>query len=142
VIVAASLPVYAAMFHRFGYFGLAMASDVGILLHTVVMAWLLDRRGLVPLKGLPWSELAKAFAAAVLAGAACYAVSRHVVAPGQWRSDLVSLAGMGATWLVAVAVGLWLTRSRLWQDLRRSKPPEPVVEPRGVIERTEGGAQP
>ena len=45
-----------------------MASDVGILLHTVVMAWLLDRRGLVPLSGLPWRELAKAFAAAVLAG--------------------------------------------------------------------------
>ncbi len=142
VIVVASLPMYAAMFHRFGYVGLAMASDVGILMHTVVMAWLLDRRGLVPLKGLPWSELTKAFAAAVLAGAACYGVSRYVMAPGQWRRDVVSLAVMGAVWGIVVVMGLWLMRSRLWKDLRRTKRAEPIGESRAVIERTEGGAQP
>jgi putative peptidoglycan lipid II flippase len=142
VIVVLSLPMYAAMFHRFGYVGLAMASDVGILMHTVVMAWLLDRRGLVPLKGLPWSELTKAFAAAVLAGAACFGVSRYVMAPGQWRRDVVSLAVMGAVWASVVAMGLWLMRSRLWKDLRRTKRAEPIGESRAVIERTEGGAQP
>jgi putative peptidoglycan lipid II flippase len=142
VVVVASLPVYAAMFHHFGYVGLAMASDVGILLHTIVIAWLLDRRALVPLKGLPWGELAKAFAAAVLAGAACYAVSLRVVAPGEWRRDIVALAVMGATWLLTIAIGLWLTRSQLWRDLRRTKRAEPIGESRAVIERTEGGAQP
>jgi putative peptidoglycan lipid II flippase len=142
LIVIASLPMYAAMFHRFGYVGLAMASDVGILLHTVALAWLLDRRGLVPLKGLPGSELMKAFATAVVAGAASYAVSRHVVAAGQWRRDLASLALLAATWLVAISVGLWLTRSKLWSELRRGKRPAALAEPQAVIERTEGGVQP
>ena len=142
LIVVASLPMYAAMFHRFGFTGLAMASDLGILLHTVVIAWLLNRRGLVPLSGLPWGEVGKAFATALVAGAACYAVSLRLVAPGDWRRDVVSLAILGVTWLVVVAAGLWFTRSRLWSDLQRSKPPEPIPEPRAVVERTEGGAQP
>ena len=28
------------MFHQFGVTGLAIASDIGILMHTVVLAWL------------------------------------------------------------------------------------------------------
>jgi putative peptidoglycan lipid II flippase len=143
LIVVASLPMYAAMFHHFGYTGLAMASDLGILLHTVVMAWLLNRKGLVPLSGLPWSEVAKALATAVVAGAACYAVSRRVVvASGGWTRDVASLAVMGATWLLVVAAGLWFTRSRLWRDLRRRDRPVPMAEPPAVLERTEGGVQP
>ena len=51
LIVIASLPVYSVMFHRFGFAGLAMASDLGILLHTLVIAWLLNYRKLVPLDG-------------------------------------------------------------------------------------------
>ena len=47
IIVVASLPVYSAFFHRFDVTGLAMASDIGILMHTVVLAWLLDRKKLV-----------------------------------------------------------------------------------------------
>ena len=143
VIVVASLPMYAAMFHRFGYVGLAMASDVGILMHTVVMAWLLDRRGLVPLKGLPWSELAKAFAAAVLGGRSVLcSVALRGGAGTNGDATWCRSAVMGATWLAAVAIGLWLMRSRLWQDLRRTKRAEPIGESRAVIERTEGGAQP
>ena len=142
LIVVASLPMYAAMFHHFGYTGLAMASDMGILLHTVVIAWLLNRRGLVPLNGLPWGEVAKAFATAVAAGAVGYAVSRRVVAPGGWRRDVVALAVIGATWLLVVATGLWFTRSRLWRDLRRRDRPALMAEPPVVVERTEGGVQP
>ena len=52
LIVIASLPLYSAMFHRFGFAGLAMASDLGILLHTVVIAWLLNYRKLVRFDGL------------------------------------------------------------------------------------------
>ena len=64
LIVIASLPLYSAMFHRFGFAGLAMASDLGILLHTLVIAWLLNYRKLVRFDGLPWSEVAKALATA------------------------------------------------------------------------------
>ena len=141
LIVVASLPVYAAMFHRYGFTGLAMASDLGILLHTVVIAWLLHSRGLVPLDGLPWAEVVKALVVAVVAAAACYAVSLRMSA-GSWRRDMVSLAAIGATWLVIVAAGLWVTRSRLWGELRRGKKPTPMAESQAVIERTEGGVEP
>src|SRR5271165_2306029 len=141
LIVVASLPVYAAMFHRYGFTGLAMASDLGILLHTVVIAWLLHARGLVPLDGLPWGEVVKALLVAVVAAAACYAVSLRMSA-GSWRRDVAALAAIGATWLVMVAAGLWVTRSRLWSELRRGKKPTPMAEPQAVIERTEGGVDP
>jgi putative peptidoglycan lipid II flippase len=142
LIVIASLPVYAAMFRHFDVVGLAMASDLGILLHTVVLAWLLSRKKLVALSGLPWRELMKALVTAVVAGVLCYAVARRMVVHGNWRTDLVSLTLIGLTWLVAIALGLWLTRSRLWSDLRRRKQAVEVVEPGAVVERTEGGAQP
>src|SRR5271157_1308863 len=72
LIVIASLPVYAAMFRQFDVAGLAMASDLGILLHTVALAWLLSRKRLVGLGGFPWSELTKALGTAAFAGAASY----------------------------------------------------------------------
>src|SRR5271165_3126001 len=142
IIVVASLPIYSSLFHRLDVTGLAMASDLGILLHTVVIAWLLSRKGLVPSSGLPWGEVAKAFATAVAAGAVGYAVSRRVVAPGGWRRDVIALAVIGATWLLVVATGLWFTRSRLWRDLRRRDRPALMAEPPMVVERTEGGVQP
>ena len=141
LIVIASLPMYSAMFHRYGFAGLAMASDLGILLHTVAIAWLLHRRGLVLLSGMAWGEIGKALLAATAAAGACYAVSLRV-ASGGWRRDVTALAAIGATWLVVVTAGLWLTRSRLWSDLRRGKRPEAMGEPQAVVERTEGGVEP
>jgi putative peptidoglycan lipid II flippase len=142
LIVVASLPMYAALFHHFGVIGLAMASDLGIVLHTVVVAWLLNRRGLVGLSGLPWNEVAKAFATAVVAGGAAYAVSQRVVDVGAWRRDVGSLVMIGLVWLVVVVAGLWFTRSKLWSDLRRRTPAGAAAEPPAVVERTEGGVQP
>src|SRR6184192_2633072 len=57
IITAASLPVYSALFARYGVVGLAMASDVGIVMHTIVLAALLHTRKVVPLGGLPWGGL-------------------------------------------------------------------------------------
>jgi len=142
LIVVGSLPMYAAMFRHFDVAGLAMASDLGIMLHTVALAWLLNRKRLVGISELPWGELMKALGTAVVAGVLCFAVARRVVVHGDWRTDLRSLALIGLTWIVAVALGLWLTRSRLWSDLRRRQQPAQVIEPRAVAERTEGGAQP
>ncbi|HWS97798.1 MAG TPA: hypothetical protein VN620_15135, partial [Candidatus Methylomirabilis sp.] len=91
--------------------------------------------------GLPWAEAVKALVVAVVAAAACYAVSL-LVSAGSWRRDVVALSAIGATWVVVVAAGLWVTRSRLWGELRRGKKPMPMAEPQAVIERTEGGVEP
>lgn len=119
IIVVASLPVYKQMFHTFDVAGLAMASDIGIFLHTVVLAWLLHRRKMVLLDELPWPELIKALVTAILAALIGYVVARRVIVSGSRMADLAALALISATWLATVALGLWLTKSSLSQELRR-----------------------
>jgi len=145
IITAASLPVYYALYHKFGVAGLAVASDIGILMHTVTLAWLLQRADLVRLRGLPWLELGKAFATAVFAGAATYGVSRSVRITGHASADLKAISLLGITWLAATMAGLWITRSKLPQELRRkSAPATPsLTTPAPMVDRTStGGVEP
>ena len=129
VIVVASLPVYTQMFHLFDVAGLAMASDVGILMHTVVLAWLLHRRKMVLLSELPWPELMKAFLTAALAAMVSYWVARQAVVRDSRTADLKALVLISMTWLAAVALGLWLTKSSLPRELRRKKKASAEVVP-------------
>ncbi len=144
IIVVASLPVYSSLFHRFGVTGLAIASDIGILMHTVALAWLLDRKKLVMLGGVPWLELMKALGTAVFAAGVCFAVGRMVVVNGSREADLLSLAVISVAWLAAVALGLWLTKSNLPRELRRKKAPATPksYRTRAGGERTTGGVEP
>ncbi len=144
VVVIASLPVYSTLFHRDGVAGLAIASDIGILLHTLALAWLLNRSGLVLLRDLEWLELMKALATAVMAGIAAYAAARLVVVDGSRRADLIALLAISAAWLVAVVLGLWLTHSNLPRELRRKKAPAApnLTAPEPMVERTTGGVEP
>ena len=106
------------MFHTFDVAGLAMASDMGIFMHTVVLAWLLHRKKMVLLGELPWPELIKALVTAIFAALISYVVARRVTVSGSRMADLAALALISGTWLAAVALGLRLTRSSLWQELR------------------------
>ena len=128
-----------------GVAGLAIASDVGILLHTIALAWLLNRSELVRLRDLEWMEMMKALATAVLAAAACYAAARTVVVDGSRRSDLLALLIISAAWVAAVAAGLWLTRSKLPGELRRRKAAraaEMSSPTPSSVELTTGGVEP
>lgn len=120
-VTLASLPVYAWLFHRYAATGLTMASDVGILAHTVVLLILLNQRKLVPASGMPWAELAKVLAVAAVAGVIGFSASDWLVASGSRVADLEALALRTLTWGGAVAAGLWLTRSKLLHELRRSE---------------------
>jgi putative peptidoglycan lipid II flippase len=117
IVTAASLPMYAWFFHRWLATGLTLASDAGILTHTVVLLILLQRRRLVPLADFPWREFWKALAVAVVAGALAYLVARTVALNGSRRADFESLGLISVTWAAAVAAGLWLTGSRLLRDV-------------------------
>ncbi len=121
IITVVSLPLYSWLFDRYSVVGLAMASDVGILAHTLALAVLLNRRKLVPLAGLPWKELGKALLASAMAAIAALGARNWLSARG-YVTGWQALALITATWLAVAALWLWITRSDLPGLLRRRRP--------------------
>jgi putative peptidoglycan lipid II flippase len=125
VITSASLPVYSLLFHRYGVVGLAFASDIGIGANLLALALLLHYRKLVSLRTLRWDELGKSAVIGMVAGGLSLEVSRSfapfVSGRGTRVADLLQLGLISVTWAAATAVGLWLLRSQLPNDLRRRK---------------------
>ena len=122
IITAASIPMYAALYHHLSTVGLAISSDIGIMVNTIALALLLHSRKLVPADGLEWGEIGKAAITAAVAGFMGHEVGRIFLV----RNDRVG--DITLTWAAAVVLGLWITRSKLPQDLRRRKlTPDPQV---------------
>jgi putative peptidoglycan lipid II flippase len=125
VITSASLPLYSVLFHRYGVVGLAYASDIGIGANLLALALLLHYRKLVSLRTLRWDELGKSALTAVVAGGISLQVAK-IVTPlvaghGSRVTDLLQLGLVSVTWAAATALGLWLLKSQLPNDLRRRK---------------------
>jgi putative peptidoglycan lipid II flippase len=146
IITATSLPIYSLLFGKFGVVGLAMASDIGIGINLLALAWLLDYRKLVALGELQWGELGKSGLTAIVAGGLSFQVAKIVplspAGQGSRSADLLQLGLITVTWMAAVAGGLWLLRSRLPLDLRRRKATDPDVAPVESTEIIRTGAQP
>ena len=127
LIAAASVPLYGFFFHRWGGVGLALASDLGITAQTLALALLLHMRGLVCVRELEFAELARAFIAACVAGAAVVLLLRTLPHILGFRGDLLQL-GMGSIVWFALCWGLLaVTGSALPQQLltrlrRRNQP--------------------
>src|SRR6202162_777462 len=146
VITGASLPVYALLFHRYGVVGLAYASDIGIGANLLALALLLHYRKLVSLRTLRWDELGKSTLTAIVAGGISLEVARSVTpfisGHGSRVADVLQLALISVTWAAATAVGLWLLRSQLPNDLRRRKTAYPAVAEGEGKEIMGAGTQP
>lgn len=140
LITAASIPIYNLLYHQHGVVGLAIASDVGILLNTLAMVVLLDRNRLVRVAELNWRELSKACVTAAVAGAAAWYAVRIVPVTASRRDDLLSLVIATVVWALVVWLGLELTRSELPSALRRKKAPVEVSAE--ISEETTGGVEP
>jgi putative peptidoglycan lipid II flippase len=121
IITLCSLPVYASLFRVYSAMGLAIASDIGITAHTVVLAYLLHRKKLVSARAMPWGEMMKALGTAAVAGLAGFYVSTVVPLHGSRRADFAALGLITLTWAAAVLLGLWLTKSELPRELLRRK---------------------
>jgi putative peptidoglycan lipid II flippase len=125
VITSASLPVYSLFFHEYGVVGLAFASDIGIGANLLALAWLLHYRKMVSLKTLRWDELGKSALTAVVAGGISLEVAKSITpfiaGHGSRVADLLQLGLISVTWAAATAVGLWILKSQLPNDLRRRK---------------------
>jgi putative peptidoglycan lipid II flippase len=132
IITVAMLPVYARFYHHWGVVGLAVASDVGIVMHTVILAALLHARGLVPLHKLGWSGLTKALFAALVAVSTAMGVGRFVYLDGTRRADFANLLLVTLTWAAAIAACLWVTNSDLlgmiWRRPQTAAGPESAQE--------------
>src|SRR5437588_6571330 len=146
VITSASLPVYSLLFHKYGVVGLAFASDIGIGANLLALAWLLHYRRLVSLSTLRWDELGKSALIGAVAGGISLEVVKSVTplvsAHGSRVSDLLQLGLISVTWAAATAVGLWLLRSQLPNDLRRRKTAYPAVAEGESKEIMGAGTQP
>lgn len=117
LITVASIPLYWLLFHHMGVVGLAIASDCGILVQTLALAWLLQRKRLVPWSGLEYSELARSLAAGIVSFAALFGVLHVLPPPGSFPRDLLQLTCGTAVWLAIAWLVLYLTRSSLPQQL-------------------------
>jgi len=121
VIVLLSAPLYWALFRTMSVTGLALASDLGILIQTASLAILLHKKRFVSLAHLEFAELARALGAAVLAfGATAYAV-RFLPAPIAHRSDFITVAAGTVLWALVGWCTLVATRSSLPAQLLRRK---------------------
>ena len=123
LVTLVSIPVDAMLYGRIGVTGLAIASDVGILTHTLALAVLLHRARLVSIATLEWRELGRSLLAGMIAYASAAAVVLFMPKPEGHSGDVVVIVASTLVWgLVSVAI-LHVSGSRLLQQLRHRNAP-------------------
>lgn len=136
IITAMSIPLYWLLFHQLGVPGLAVASDCGILVQTLALALLLNRKKLVTWTGLEYMEMARSMIAALLAFGALDAIPR-ILPTGSifWLRDLMQLACGTAVWIATAWLVLHATGSALPGQLtRRFRSRTATVSPAAMLE--------
>jgi putative peptidoglycan lipid II flippase len=116
IVTLASVPIYWSLYRSMGASGLAVASDIGILIQTITLAVLLNKRRMVPLAGLEYAELLRSTLAAVLSLAALFAFGRYVHTTSRLY-ELLLLAAATLIWLAISTAVLKLTGSALPSQL-------------------------
>jgi hypothetical protein len=81
----------------------------------------LHQRKLVPGNELAWKELGKILLTTTVATVLGYQVAKLVPISGSRMADVKSVLLVTITWAGAGAAGLWITQSKLLNDLRRRK---------------------
>jgi len=121
IITIVSLPIYWFLYTHFGVIGLAWASNLAILTHTVTLAVLLHKRYLVPLWGLDRKEISRALAAALISAAAILALLQFAPHHSGYIWDIALLITGSLLWAASGYAVLRVTNSTLLTQLRRRK---------------------
>jgi putative peptidoglycan lipid II flippase len=125
LITVLSIPMYWALFNARGLTGLAIASDIGIVIQTAALAILLHRKRLVSLLHLEYPELARALAAALVAFVAAHsatlALTQALPTLTGHAADLLLIAAGSLAWAIAALLMLVLLRSKLPAQILRRK---------------------
>jgi putative peptidoglycan lipid II flippase len=121
-VVLLSIPLYWACFHWLGLVGLAVASDIGIVAQTAVLAVLLHCKRLVSLTHLEFDELGRALLASIAAFAAA-AITVHFMPPVSTHpGDMAMIAVGSMAWATSALLTLIATGSKLpAQVLKRGR---------------------
>ena len=122
LITVLSVPMYWALFNARGLTGLAIASDIGIVVQTAVLAILLHRKHLVSLLHLEYAELGRALLAAIVAYIAAYGLAHSLSRMPTHQNDILTVIAGSLGWLVAAVAILLITRSKLPAQILRRKP--------------------
>ena len=118
IVTLITLPVYWSLHLRFGVIGLAWASNVAILIHTLALAILLHRHKLVRLSGLEQPELVRALLAALVSGTAGILVLHLLPHAASYKDDVIALLAGTTVWAGTAYAVLVLTGSKLPAQLR------------------------
>jgi putative peptidoglycan lipid II flippase len=123
------------LYRHYSAIGLAISSDIGIIVNTMALAVLLHWRNLVRLSGLNWNEIGKAALAAAVAGWLSHRIGNLFLTRNDRVGDMQALGVILVTWGAAAVLVLWITRSELANDLRRRKqtPYPRVAEAEGEL---------
>jgi putative peptidoglycan lipid II flippase len=116
IVTLASVPLYWGLFKAMGSTGLAIASNLGIVLQVVTLAVLLHWRRMVSMAGLEYGEMARALLAALVAFAVL-AGSYHFVHTTSRLLELAVLAVATPVWLGVCYLVLRLTGASLADQL-------------------------
>jgi putative peptidoglycan lipid II flippase len=108
-----SIPAYKLLFHTVGMDGLAIASDIGILVHTLTLAILLHRRRLVLISGLEGAELIRSLQAAIISGGTIILLLRALPRSEGHLQDVIALTVGGLIWAALAYGTLLYTGSKL-----------------------------
>ncbi len=121
LVTILSIPIYAALYHQAGVQGLAFASDLGILAHTVALAVLLHRFRLVSLASLDYAEISRSLLAALVSLVAAQQLIIRIPAPRAHLGDVLLILLGTAVWAAAAALTLRFSGSHLLEHLRNRK---------------------
>lgn len=121
IITVLSFPIYGVLFHARGLTGLAIASDIGILVQTASLAILLHRKKLVSFSHLEFAELGRALLAALLAYVATAAAAHYLPAVSTHAKDSMTIAAASLVWAAVAGLTLVATGSKLPAQILRRK---------------------
>lgn len=126
-VLVVAFPLYGLGYRFTGAAGLALASDVGLLLQVVALALLLHQHRMVSIASLDYREMGRCLFAAAAAGGLTWflfsAVARYVLrvlgrAPSRW-TDFLLLALGSLAWLLLADQLLTRIGSALPHALRK-----------------------
>jgi putative peptidoglycan lipid II flippase len=121
IVTVCSIAIYASLFHHLGVAGLAFASDAGILVHTLALAYLLHRARLVSIATLDYAEIGRALLASLIGLVASQQVIARLPAATSHLGDVLQILAGTLLWAGAAALTLRVSGSNLLQQLKNGK---------------------